>query len=123
MIFYFHKYNKESFPDTYILFNEISEECRILSWAEYLNLCFEQLPVASSSGRLTEITLVPRDFNQEGGYIHFDLDILLAQDRLLYDRTIQILNDMKKRDYPTKWIEISTWIRKLIDWKNSYYES
>ena len=117
MIFYFHKYNKQNFPDTYILYNEISGKCKILSWKEYLEFFFDQYPVGVENGRLTEITLIPRDVSELGGYIHFDMDILCAQDSMLYHTTMRNLSDLRNKK-TFQYSDISEWIKMLIDWKN-----
>lgn len=117
MIFYFHKYNKQNFPDTYLLYNEISGKCKILSWAEYLQLYFDNYAIGLETGRITEITLISRDPNKMG-YIHFNMDILMAQDTMLYHTTCRNLTDLRKREESFQYEEIKDWIKMLIDWKN-----
>lgn len=110
MIYYFHAY--KNFPNTYLYYNELRDTYRVLSWAEYLGMAFEN-SACFNEGRITEITLVP---SATQSYIHIDMDKLQKDDWLLYDRTYQILNDLHKLHKEVKYIAVETWIKEIHEW-------
>lgn len=116
MIFYFHKYRKEDFPDRYLYLDEERNIYKLLSWAEYLTLMFEN-SACFNNNRITEITLIPS--SNACNYVHFDMDKLEREDWLLYERSWQILKDIEFQKREVKRMEIESWIRDLIYWKDT----
>ena len=112
MIYYFHKY--KDFPNTYLYYDELRDTYRVLSWAEYLSMAFEN-SACFNENRITEITLIP---SATQNYMHIDMDKLEKDDWMLYGRTCQILNDMKKLHREVGYIAVIDWIKEIHHWKN-----